>query len=78
MSWYVPVSHLVFCGLQAEIQSILSSEKHMRSDIFKRVVPKGHDHMLGVITISLYMCVQCGSDQGRSELHWLKMISDHH
>ncbi len=33
--------------------------------IFKRVVPKGLDHKLSVITISLYVCVHFGGPYGQ-------------
>ncbi len=47
--------------------------------LFKRVVPKGLDHTLSVIVVSLYVCV-CNVvlTKGGGEPHWLKMISDHH
>ena len=53
--------------------------------VFKRVVPKGLDHTLSVITISLYVCMcvhKSGPSQGgRGWDHfgseWSGMVSDH-
>ncbi len=52
-------------GWQANSVLIRSAfKKHMC--FFKHVVPKGLDHMLSVITISLCVCVcvQCAPNQG--------------
>ncbi len=55
------------------------------SRIFERVVPKGLDHTLSVIRVSLYVCVcvcvcvQCGSNQDGGWNHiGSKMVSDDH
>ncbi len=52
--------------------------------IFKCVVPKGLNHMLGVVTISLCVCVYVhfgepyGPDPGGVGTTFSKMVSDHH
>ncbi len=87
-----PDAEVASCVLKASSPSLLSSSpfSHTRSPftllfVFKRVVPKGLDHTLSVITVSLYVCYVCvcnvvltGGGGGTTLVpKWSVMITDH-